>query len=447
MRAAGRRKKRLGLPRRYTFKLAAPSRPKEEAMRRYCRMVVWLWNGLLQHCNDLYRDVARARYEWVWKEFAKPRKLRDGAIITGTYVRRHLAHADRQHSDPDAPKIERLKEVYEIVTHFGLNNKTIELAAACPEWRELSCWTRNRVAKALAGAFKGFWRGGGYPKYRSAQRAAWLPYIFYSGIKMRAAVLAGKRNEAGELTRGALSPDRWKVHLPGVGSLRAFGQFPAAPLKRTDADVRFYGGAWWLSVCVDLAPRREAGTECGEIEFNLVDNFAETKGAIPSPPAWGDILAMQDALDALKSERDRRYPRKPGQKPSRNWRRMTERMGKLSAHIARKRRERLHEWTTAVVAKSSDLIVVAPPAKDHTRSAKGTEKSWGAAVEAVAELNRHVLSQAPASAVQMLRYKAEEAGTRVDLREDANPPVAIGRGLSEATKAVRAARRALKKVA
>jgi hypothetical protein len=45
----------------------------------------------------------------------------------------------------------------------------------------------------------------------------------------------------------------------------------------------------------------------------------------------------------------------------------------------------------------------------------------------------------------MLKYKAQEAGIRVDLREDASPPVAIGRGLTEATKAVRKARRALKK--
>jgi len=83
--------------------------------------------------------------------------------------------------------------------------------------------------------------------------------------------------------------------------------------------------------------------------------------------------------------------------------------------------------------------------KEVTQSAKGNERNWGAAVDTVAKLNRHVLSQAPASAIAMLVYKAKEAGLEVETIEDGDSPTSVGRDLSSATKAARRARRELRK--
>jgi hypothetical protein len=136
-------------------------------------------------------------------------------------------------------------------------------------------------------------------------------------------------------------------------------------------------GSWWLSICVETAPRRAAGTEAGEIRFDLVDTFAETKGDIPQAPVWRDILAAQEDMDKLKAERDTRYPRKPGRRPNLRWRRMTGRIGKLSARIARIRRERLHEWTTAVTRQASDLVITAPPVKSGDEKRQGRREELG----------------------------------------------------------------------
>lgn len=396
MMAAMRKKERAGLPRRYTFKLA-PKPAQEEAMLEQCRMIAALWNALLQRNEDCYRR---------------------------TKGQKGVVHGDGK----------------TLLTHFDMLKEITVLRRECPEYRELSSWTGNRVASALDQAFKAFFRrakegagaASGYPKYRAARKANWLPYIFYSGIKM-------KPSEG-------ISKKKWRLDLPGVpGRIRAYGKFPAEPLAWTNADIRLLQGSWWLSVCVDTAPRREAGHEAGEIRFDLVDKFADVKGDLPSHPDWGDVLVLQDRLDTLKAERDTRFPLKPGQRPSRDWRRMSDRIAKMSARIARIRRERLHEWTTAVVAGASALTIVAPPIKKATQSAKGDERNWGAAVDTVAGLNRHVLSQAPASAVAMLVYKAKEAGADVETLEDMDTPISVGRDLSSTTKAARRARRELEK--
>ncbi len=68
----------------------------------------------------------------------------------------------------------------------------------------------------------------------------------------------------------------------------------------------------------------------------------------------------------------------------------------------------------------------------------------GAAVETVALMNRTILSQAPAMAIQMLEYKAREAGIQFTKIETKAHKTAIAKEISTATKTARAARRTIK---
>jgi len=88
---------------------------------------------------------------------------------------------------------------------------------------------------------------------------------------------------------------------------------------------------------------------------------------------------------------------------------------------------------------------VCPPIKENTASARGDEKRHGAAVKTVAMLNRHVLAQAPAMAIQMLEYKADEAGIPFARFTPDEHKIAIGAQISSAAKAVRSTRRAIRK--
>jgi hypothetical protein len=165
--------------------------------------------------------------------------------------------------------------------------------------------------------------------------------------------------------------------------------------------------------------------------------------------------ALCERADAIKAARDIRFPLKPFTKPSCRWRRETKRAAKLTTKAARIRKHGLHQWSTVIVSQACDLTVVKPPVKEATASPRGDEKQWGAHVKTVSALNRNTLNQAPAMAVQMLSYKAEEAGIRpldndgqwCGLVVDEAPAIAIGAMLVESGRKLRRMSRNIKKEA
>ncbi len=181
--------------------------------------------------------------------------------------------------------------------------------------------------------------------------------------------------------------------------------------------------------------------ECGEIErLRNGHDTPETEDKRGRASPEGDTKI--NPIDALKSNRDKRYKR-----GSIRWRREKARAARLSAREARQRSEALHLWSSRIIAQASALEVTTPVIKKETASGRGTAQKWGAAVRIKAELNRHILSMAPASAVQMLAYKAEEAGIEFVLVKDEAPVIAVGNDLVETTKVARRARRKLKEAA
>jgi hypothetical protein len=170
-----RKKERPGLPRRYTFKLA-PTPAQEAAMLEQCRMIAQLWNALLEMNERGYQRISGHK----------------GVV--------HKGEGRFNKAGRWAPAEKTM------FTHFDMLKDITE----CPEWRQLSTWTGNRVAFALEQAFKGFFRraregagaSSGYPKYRSVRKANWIPHIFYSGIKMRPS--------------SGSSQTKWRLELPSV---------------------------------------------------------------------------------------------------------------------------------------------------------------------------------------------------------------------------------------
>ena len=146
--------------------------------------------------------------------------------------------------------------------------------------------------------------------------------------------------------------------------------------------------------------------------------------------------------DAIQSERDRRYKR-----GSIRWRREKQRIARIKAKQARRTKETLHKWTTAIVREAAELAIIAPPVKDMTKTGRGNEKAHGAEVKTIAMLNRHVLSMAPASAVQMLEYKAAEAGIACAVERRQDHQIRIGGELREAAVTAKKARRIVKREA
>lgn len=374
--------------RRYTFKLY-PTAEQADEMTRQCHMCGDLWNALLQRQEDTWRR---------WQG--------------GTELARKR------------------------LTFFDMTAEITQLRRECPEWAALSVWTPHRVAKALDDAFKAFFRrakqgsgaASGYPRFRPRRLQTWLPHRGVSGFRM-----------APEYREGRSRQLHWQVYFKGVpGTVRAMGRFPAEPLSITHVDVRFEAGAWWLSVCAEMPARhRRNGRLPAKIHFNLIDCFAALNGQ--DVPGWLIGLDFENDANRIADLQRLIAAETKGSERSRD---LKARKARIEARVARRRREALHVWTTAVVARASAITVIRPTSfQDETRSGRGDARQWGAAVRTKAEVNRQALGMAPGSACQMLAYKAAEAGIAY-IEEVAETPVAVGNLLVETARQARRARRA-----
>jgi transposase len=224
--------------------------------------------------------------------------------------------------------------------------------------------------------------------------------------------------------------NNWRLELKGIdGPIHCRGKLPAKPNAMTDADIRLVSGTWWLSVATDMDDRIRSEIEgTTHVRLDGLDCFAEVDGrklyafdiGVSDDARIGQIQQRMSELDQRSDE----YAQLRREKARRQ------------ARQARRRREKLHEWTTSLVRGASRIELVIPSAvKEQTKSGRGDRKEWGAAVEAKAALNRQVLSLAPAMAIQMIRYKAKEAG--VELVETKSDHLEVGNHLVAATKAVR----------
>lgn len=149
-------------------------------------------------------------------------------------------------------------------------------------------------------------------------------------------------------------------------------------------------------------------------------------------------------IDTTTQDLQRRMAR--CKRGSHRYRRLRLLKARHEATAARRRREALHEWTTAIARRNASLSVIAPHSiVAVTASGRGDERDWGAAVATKAALNRAVLDQAPSAAIAMLAYKMAERGGSFAVIGDASHPVTVGLDLVEATKQARRAARRIRK--
>lgn len=193
-------------------------------------------------------------------------------------------------------------------------------------------------------------------------------------------------------------------------------------------------------------PRRAPAAPCGDPA-----NAGDVQGRRFEKPASGSCGDPANAVDipgkhgsrtadAVQSAGDRRF-----RKFSVRWKREKRRVARIKAKEARRRREYLHRWTTAIIQRACDLTVVAPIIS-QIRTGRGDNRAPGAEVATIASLNRVVREQAPASAVAMLEYKAAHAGVRCDVIRAADHQTTIGGDLRAAAISNRRARRTAKRI-
>jgi len=222
--------------------------------------------------------------------------------------------------------------------------------------------------------------------------------------------------------------DTWKLHqatpgkhgylvIRGIGKLRLrgkardWGESTTLTLTRRD-------GQWFASITVEVDPVRASGTEALGLDWGV-----EAFGTLSTGERIENPQHLQAARKALlKAQRDLSRKvgpdrRRKAQKPSRRWLKAKARVQAIHRKVAGQRKDFLHQTSATLVRRAALVATEALSVVNMTASAKGTAEKPGKKVKQKAGLNRAILDAAPGAFLRMLAYKAEEAGTHLDLLE------------------------------
>lgn len=254
--------------------------------------------------------------------------------------------------------------------------------------------TIKRVALAFDGFFRRLKKGdkkAGFPRFKPFQRF----------------------NGWGYKTHG----DGWKLHLKeqkhgaiylaNVGIVKLRGQARNKGGKPKTAEILRKNGEWFVSVSMEYnSIERKCGTKALGLDwgvshyFSFIDhdgNFEQVANPRYLKNSKEQLASLQRYLALVK-------------KGTRNHRKLKHSIAKLHQKIARQRLDFTHKETTKLVGMAALIATEKLTVKNMTRSAKGTAEKNGKMVKQKAGLNREILNTAPAMTLNLLTYKAEEAG-------------------------------------
>ena len=196
-----------------------------------------------------------------------------------------------------------------------------------------------------------------------------------------------------------------KLRLSGIGTILARGR-ARTPGEVKTCEIQHKAGHWYASLTISCRPQRKGGTSAIGLDWG-VETFAtlahENGGysAIENPRFFTQMRPKLAAAQQHLSLKARR---------SNNRTKARKVVAALHRKTADKRRDFLHQRSANLVATTGLIATESLTIKNMVRSAQGTIEQPGRNVAQKAGLNREILATAPRAFLDMLRYKAEEAG-------------------------------------
>lgn len=299
---------------------------------------------------------------------------------------------------------------------YRLRGESIGFAAQCrsirlfapevPGWRgRVHTHEAQVVLKRLQTAFESFFRrvraGGtpGFPRFKGEDRFRGWGYKEHgNGFRLF---------QDGTMRHG-------RLRLFGVSGLIPLRGRPRTPGRVLAADVTRRRGQWFLSVVVETECAERAPAPAGSgIGFDLGVETALTGAhpngtfsAVPNPRHLAaEAEEIRDAQRALsKLARERKVSRGA-------YRRHRKALARKHAKVAARRKDAHHKLSAALVRDHALIVTETLSISGMTRSARGDAAAPGTNVAQKAGLNRSLLDAGMASFLNMVRYKAEEAGS------------------------------------
>ncbi len=287
----------------------------------------------------------------------------------------------------------------ERIRTYRESQKFLGFSAQC---KELTLWRKQCAAldavnaqsmqvtlKRLDLAYAAFFRRvktgevAGFPRFKSVDRfSGWGYKTHGDGFRLH----AGDKMKHGH------------VRLSGVGMIKLRGK-ARTPGEVKTAEVQHKDGGWYLSVTVECNPLRASGTQGMGLDWGV-----ETFATICANDEITHSIANPRFLDKPQCQKLKMLQQAVSRKPNKcsNSRRKT--VAKLSAEsrkIANRRKDFLHK-TAASLVEQYGLIATEQLNVKGMTAAGGQHKKG---------LNRSILDTAPSTFLNLLKTKAEEAGS------------------------------------
>ncbi|MHB8140671.1 MAG: RNA-guided endonuclease InsQ/TnpB family protein [Vulcanimicrobiaceae bacterium] len=252
--------------------------------------------------------------------------------------------------------------------------------------------TLNRLHLAFAAFYRRCKKGGtpGFPRFRAFDRYSGWGYKTHGD---------GFRFTPGDGNRHST------LRLSGIGTLKVRGR-ARTPGDVKTCEIQHKTGRWYASLSASCRPQRTGGSQAIGLDWG-VETFATLAHDDASFSAIDNPRFVRQAKAALEAAQQNL-----ARKAKRSKNRAKARL--LVATIHRKTTARrldfLRQQSAKIVARSWLIATESLSIKNMTRSAKGTVESPGRNVAQKAGLNREILATAPRAFLDMLQYKAAEAG-------------------------------------
>jgi len=187
-----------------------------------------------------------------------------------------------------------------------------------------------------------------------------------------------------------------RLRLSGVGMIPLRGKARTEGIPKT-CEILHRSGKWYLSLTIVCHPSRRCGTRAVAFDWG-VKTFLVTHDSEGKTEQTDNPRHLKKRLSVLKLLQQSVTRKKKG---SVNRKKAVRALAAEHGRIARRRLDFHHQTAARIVQKSALIAAEILSVKNMTAS--GGPKKRG--------LNREILSTAPSQFYQLLRSKAEEAGT------------------------------------
>lgn len=295
----------------------------------------------------------------------------------------------RLHAELYNAAIEERREAYRLqgksVSYYDQQNQLPPIKVERPDFTPLGSHALQETLRRVDRAFQAFFRRvkagqtPGYPRFKSWRRFSGWTWPEPAGWQFR----PGADGKHGRLMVG---------HL-GAIKVRGQARTSGTPVSCT---ISYWQGNWYASIVVNCIPVRQAGAAAVGLDLGCEKAVTLSNGdRIENPRHLRRVQAqLRQAQQAVSRKRNKRSQRR---------RFAVDKVARLHRQVANQRQDFLHQTTARLVGQYG--LIATEQLNLKAMTAAGGRYTAG--------LNRSLLDVGMATFLDMLKYKAAEAGTWV----------------------------------